>query len=190
MRDIKNRTRSHSLEFADAREEQTGAAPEYAPIGQEFADVPPEFIEPEEHHVSSIPEEFHEGGFKKESSPPDKSRHRLLRKAGYLITATVAAVTLVNPSVTPWGSMFIEAENISSVDNEPEESEETAPPTPEPEETAQPTTEPEMTAEPEEEIPISFIFSHMPVAAYEVTGLGVGRFESVFEEEIYVEYDD
>lgn len=41
--------------------------------------------------------------------------------------------------------------------------------------------------EAEEEASISYIFSHMPVAAYEVTGLGVGRFESVYEEEFYFE---
>lgn len=43
--------------------------------------------------------------------------------------------------------------------------------------------------EEEEEGPIFYIFSHMPIAAYEVTGLGVGRFESVWEEEIFVEYE-
>ena len=42
----------------------------------------------------------------------------------------------------------------------------------------------------EEEAPISYIFSDMPLAAYEVTGLGVGRFESVYEEEIWVQYGD
>lgn len=41
--------------------------------------------------------------------------------------------------------------------------------------------------EAEEEVSYSYIFSNMPVAAYEITGLGVGRFESVNEEEIYVD---
>lgn len=44
--------------------------------------------------------------------------------------------------------------------------------------------------EAEEEASISYIFSHMPVAAYEVTGLGVGRVESVNEGEIYYELGD
>ena len=41
----------------------------------------------------------------------------------------------------------------------------------------------------EEETSYSFIFSEMPVAAYKVTGLGVGRSESVNEEEILVEVE-
>lgn len=40
-------------------------------------------------------------------------------------------------------------------------------------------------AEEEVSFPYSYIFSDMPVAAYEITGLGVGRFESVNEEMIY-----
>ena len=44
--------------------------------------------------------------------------------------------------------------------------------------------------EAEEEAIVSYIFSDMPVTAYEVTGLGVGRFESVNEGEVYDELDD
>ena len=44
--------------------------------------------------------------------------------------------------------------------------------------------------EADEKASISYIFSHMPVAAYEVTGLGVGRFESVYEGEFYSEEYD
>ena len=44
-------------------------------------------------------------------------------------------------------------------------------------------------AEEEVSFSYSYIFSDMPIAAYEVTGLGVGRFESVNEEMIYFKGD-
>lgn len=44
-------------------------------------------------------------------------------------------------------------------------------------------------AEEEVSFPYSYIFSDMPIAAYEITGLGVGRFESVNEEMIYFKGD-
>lgn len=43
---------------------------------------------------------------------------------------------------------------------------------------------PQPTEEPEEEVSASWIFSEMPIAAYEVTGLGVGPDEEVYAEKI------
>ena len=198
MRDNKNRTENHSHhspEFTDAGEERFCTAAEYAPVGQEFADAAPEFTEPTDS-AAYVPEEFPEGRSGETEFASGKSKHRLLRKAGYLITAAVAAVTLANPAMNPWSGTFIKAENTPSWENEMEEPAETVlPADTEPEMTAQPTTEPEETAQPtaepeEEEAPISFIFSDMPVAAYEVTGLGVGRFESILDEDIFIEWKD
>ena len=206
MRDNKNRTKNHSPEFTDAGEERFSTAPEYIPVGQEFANAAPEFTEPTDP-AAYVPEEFPEGSSGETEFSSGKSKHRLLRKAGYLITAAVVAVTLANPDMNPWSGMFNETENTSSWENEMEEPAETVLPTDtEPEMTMQPTTEPEMTAQPtsepeetvqptaepeqEEEAVISYIFSHMPVTAYEVTGLGVGRFESIHDEEVFIEFED
>lgn len=43
---------------------------------------------------------------------------------------------------------------------------------------------PQPTEEPEEEVSVSYIFSDMPIAVYEVTGLGVGFNEEVYSENI------
>lgn len=69
---------------------------------------------------------------------------------------------------------------------------ETEKPTAPPVETEKPTTtkEPETTKAPVEseatDFPVSYIFSEMPLAAYEVTGLGVGLNEEVYAEHVIV----
>ena len=44
---------------------------------------------------------------------------------------------------------------------------------------------PQPTEEPEEEVSVSYIFSDMPIAAFEVTGLGVGPNEEVYGEHVF-----
>lgn len=91
-------------------------------------------------------------------------------------TETGADVSAESPSVE---SSSNETETQDSTDEDSQSAEE-------PEDSVQETSQPteEADEESDEEASTSYIFSDMPVAAYEVTGLGVGRSESIYEEDI------
>lgn len=118
-----------------------------------------------------------------------------------LLIATVLCVTACGEDAETPTEELVEASSVESSSDEPgtqDSTEEESQPAEETEgsegEDSQPAEEEE-----EEEAVISWIFSDMPVAAYEVTGLGVGRFDESAgipylkddeEAEMYVEVSD
>ena len=111
-------------------------------------------------------------------------------KIGLIALAAVAVVSIGAFVATRIASNSVEPQEVAVIDQEePEVSKEDSQPAEETEGSEGEDSQSDEEAEEEVSFPYSYIFSDMPVAAYEITGLGVGRFESVNEEMIYFKGD-
>lgn len=124
-----------------------------------------------------------------------------LLMAVLLIAAALCVTACGEEAETPTEEL-VEASSVESSSDEPgtqDSTEEESQPAEETEGSEGEDSQPAEEEEEEEEAVISWIFSDMPIAAYEVTGLGVGRFDESAgipylkddeEAEMYVEVSD
>ena len=112
-------------------------------------------------------------------------------KIGLIAFAAVAVVSIGAFAAARIASNSAEPQEVADIDQEePEVSEEDSQFAEETEGSEGEDSQQDEEVEEKVSFPYSYIFSDMPIAAYEITGLGVGRFESVNEEMIYIKEDD